>query len=291
MDVRALLLAGVALAFAACGERRDVPPSETMRQTPRSVRLSMAALHQTGGVPPGWRFTPPSGDVDAGRKAFVELRCHTCHRVAGEPFSSTQTTGAGPELTSMGGHHPPEYFAESILNPDAVVVEGPGYIGSDGRSVMPAYPHMTLLQLADLVAYVRSLTGGRAAHVMAAVADSTPKELPAPPPGPASIFFVQTYDVRAGGLAAFEKWFAAEGKAVFFSFDGVVTVETWVDTAQRGPAVSTVVGFRDETALRRFLDDPRGEALGQKFDEFVGPHGHNVFRTPPIYRAGTLSAP
>jgi mono/diheme cytochrome c family protein len=292
MDVRPLLVAGVTLALCACSERPDATPSETMRKTPRSVRLSMAALHQTGGIPPKWRFTPPTGDVTAGRKTFVELRCHTCHRVQGEAFSTSETTGAGPELTAMGAHHPPEYFAESILNPDAVLVEGPGYIASDGRSVMPAYPHMTLLQLVDLVAYVSSLTAGRSAHVMASVVDTTAKELPAPPPGGgASIFFVQSFDIVPAGLAAFEEWFAAEGKAAFLSFDGVVTVETWVDTARDGAPVSTVVGFRDEAALRRFLDDPRGEALGLKFDEFVGPHGHKVFRTPPVYRAATLSAP
>jgi hypothetical protein len=105
------------------------------------------------------------------------------------------------------------------------------------------------------------------------------------------MFFVQTFDIQPSSLAAFEAWFATTGKAEFFSFDGVVTVETWVDTAREGPAVSTIVGFRDEKALLSFLHDPRGEALGAKFDEFIGPHGHKVFRRPPIYRAGTLSSP
>jgi hypothetical protein len=82
MDARPLLFAGVTLALFGCGERPDATPSETMRRTPRSVRLTMAALHQSGGVPARWRFTPPTGDIAAGRKTFVELRCHTCHRVA-----------------------------------------------------------------------------------------------------------------------------------------------------------------------------------------------------------------
>lgn len=63
----------------------------------------------------------------------------------------------------MGGHHPAEYLAESIINPSAVLVEGPGYIGGDGRSVMPASLEMTLAQLTNLVAYLKTL-GGSEAH-------------------------------------------------------------------------------------------------------------------------------
>ena len=44
------------------------------------------------------------------------------------------------------------------MNPSAVLVEGPGYIGGDGRSVMPPYPDMTLGQLVSLVAYLKTLT-------------------------------------------------------------------------------------------------------------------------------------
>src|SRR5262249_41705658 len=40
-----------------------------------------------------------------------------------------------------------------------VLVEGPGYIGGDGRSIMPAYPDMTLAQLTNLVAYLKTLGG------------------------------------------------------------------------------------------------------------------------------------
>jgi mono/diheme cytochrome c family protein len=287
-----ILAAALALAVVACGQRAEQgeTKSQALRKTTRSVRIGMAELHRMGGVPPGWRFTPPAGDVDAGRRTFVEQRCHTCHRVDGEPFSTSPTVGAGPELTGMGGHHPPGYFAESILSPDAVLVEGPGYIGADGRSVMPAYPHMTVAQLADLVAYISSLRAGGSAHVMASM-QRPPTEVPPPPPQPASIFFVQTYDIQPGALAKFEEWFANEGKAAFLAVDGVLGLETWVDTAKDGPAVSTVLAFRDQGALTRFLDDPNTDVLGRKFDDFIGPHGHRVFRTPPVYRAPTLSTP
>jgi mono/diheme cytochrome c family protein len=135
-------------------------------RTNESVRITMEALHQAGGVPDGWEFLPPPGNADDGRRLYEEFGCHSCHAVAGENFATAADDpgASGPELTGMGSHHPPGYFAESILNPDAVLIEGPGYIGSDGRSRMPAYPEMTLTQLADIVAYVRSLSIEECVH-------------------------------------------------------------------------------------------------------------------------------
>ena len=131
-----------------------------------STRISMEALHAAGGVPRGWRFTLPAGDAAAGRAAFVDLKCYACHAIKGEqfPLKPGESATAGPELTGMGGHHPAEYLAESIMNPNAVLVEGPGYIGGDGRSIMPAYPDMTMAQLANVVAYLKTLGGPDPQH-------------------------------------------------------------------------------------------------------------------------------
>ena len=250
----------------------------------------MDALHRAGGVPPGWRLTPPPGDVATGRRFFVDFGCASCHAVKGEPFAAKAgEQGVGPDLTGMGSHHPAEYFVEAILNPDAVLVDGPGYVGPDGRSVMPAYPEMTLLELADLVAYLQSLTAGGMQHAAAAV-QQTPGELPAPPAQPASRFLVQVYDVNAGDLSDFETWFREEGTSRFFAYDGLLSIETFVDVAHDGPALVTVFGFRDDDALRRFVDDPALDELAKAFDAFARPHDHRAFRAPPIYRAATLSA-
>jgi hypothetical protein len=68
----------------------------------------------------------------------------------------------------MGAHHPAAYFAESILYPNRVIVQGDGYTGPDELSIMPSYADvMTLGQLIDLVAYLQSLRGdgmGEASH-------------------------------------------------------------------------------------------------------------------------------
>jgi hypothetical protein len=288
-----------AMLLAACGERTSGPVPQRPAATP-GVRISMDELHRAGGVPPRWRFTPAPGDPVAGRHAFLQLGCHTCH-VVREPGGPVATAdGVGPELTGMGSHHPPEYFVEAIVNPDAVLVDAPGYVGPDGRSVMPAYPDMTLGQLADVVAYLSSLKSDdphahHAHHQHAApgtppaVASFGPR--PVPPPHDGKVFLVQIYDVNPGQLEQLERWFTQEGRAGFLAFDGLLSVETWVDNTRQGPALVSTWAFRDEAALARFMADAKVASVGGKFDAFIGPHDHLVFRNPPVYRAATLSAP
>ena len=164
----AVLVIGLGLGLSAWGQSHVHSQAPSGPGSPQSIRITMDALHAAGGVPPGWRFTLPTGDATAGRQAFVDFKCYTCHAIKGEqfPLKPGETATAGPELTGMGGHHPAEYLAESIVNPSAVLVEGPGYIGGDGRSIMPMYPEMTLAQLANLVTYLKTLTpaSGEPAH-------------------------------------------------------------------------------------------------------------------------------
>ena len=127
-----------------------------------SVRITMEELHRHGGVPPGWTFTIPAGNPGAGRQVFIDMKCYTCHAVAGEKFPAHQRDigEVGPDLAGMGSLHPAEYFTESIINPNAVVLVGEGHTGHDGLSRMPDYnDSLTIAQLIDLVAYLRSLQG------------------------------------------------------------------------------------------------------------------------------------
>jgi sulfur-oxidizing protein SoxX len=122
------------------------------------IRITDEELHRSGGVPKGWRFSLPDGDQRKGRHLFVELECYVCHTVRGESFPG-ETIDVGPDLTGMGAHHPAEYLAESIINPNAVIVMEEGYTGPDGLSRMPSYADILSLQdLLDLVAYLKSLT-------------------------------------------------------------------------------------------------------------------------------------
>lgn len=127
------------------------------------IRMKMERLHEHGGVPPGWKFRFPAGDPAEGRRVFVMLECYTCHHVAGEKFPKydPKPVNKGPELTGMGAHHPVEYFIESVVNPNRVIVEGPGYTGKDGLSIMPSYNHLlTVDELVHLGAYLKSLKEG-----------------------------------------------------------------------------------------------------------------------------------
>jgi len=147
------------LCLVACVALITVPS----RGADKPIHTTMEALHAHGGTPPGWTFSLPAGDAAAGRAVFVSMECYACHEVKGEKFpQSTQTPkGEGPELTGMGSHHPAEYFAESILNPNRVVVDGKGYVGADGSSKMPSFADsLTVKQLIDVVAYLKSLRAG-----------------------------------------------------------------------------------------------------------------------------------
>jgi mono/diheme cytochrome c family protein len=123
------------------------------------VHVTMSELHASGGVPKGWRFTPPAGDPARGREVFSRLGCFACHAVSGEHFPPT--SGAGPDLTDVGAHHPTGYLLESIISPNAVIVEGPGYTTSDGRSLMPDVGKSVAVEdVIDLVAFLSSLPSG-----------------------------------------------------------------------------------------------------------------------------------
>jgi uncharacterized protein involved in high-affinity Fe2+ transport len=147
------------------GEHSHGMATASLSQPKAPIRVTMEELHQHGGVPPGWKFSLPEGDPAAGRAVFAKLECYQCHAIQGESFPQTSTPGGqtGPDLTGMGDHHPAEYFTETIINPNAVIVTGPGYTDASGMSIMPDYRGtLTVVELTDLVAYLTSLKGEHA---------------------------------------------------------------------------------------------------------------------------------
>ena len=291
-----------ALVVALLVARRPPAARTDAASRPRAqpgLRVSMATLHAQGGVPLGWQPSLPPGDPKRGRTRFDELGCPACHLVAGERFASAGTAPVGPELTGMGSHHPAAYFAEAILDPDAVLIDEPGYLGEDGRSIMPTYDDMTLGDLADVVAYLTSLTSGAepSCHDPDALDVASPAartsvrraDRPPPPASAARIFFAQSYDVLPGKLSAFEAWFAGRGRGAFRETPGLASLHTFVDVAKPGGAMTTIFGFRDEASLRTFTSDPATAELWKDFDGFVGPHGHVAADGPLVYHVPSLS--
>ncbi len=143
-------------------------PRKHMQHLPGHGKAEGAGKHEDEehGPPEGWKFTlPRGGDPVRGRAVFVKLECFRCHEVKGERFPPPGPGGAvGPELSGMAAHHPPEFFAESIINPNAVIDKGRGYEGPDGSSKMPSFNGiMTVQELVDLVAYLANLNPPAAA--------------------------------------------------------------------------------------------------------------------------------
>jgi mono/diheme cytochrome c family protein len=152
-----LILVYLTLVLSACNKAEG--PAETSQDQAHSH-----------GTPKDWKFSLPSGNAADGRKLFVEAECHKCHEVTGETFPAVakEKGDVGPELAQMAGLHPPEFFAESIINPNAVIdhdAKEKGYAGADGKSKMPEYNDtFTVRQLADLTAYLTSLKDGGHKH-------------------------------------------------------------------------------------------------------------------------------
>jgi cytochrome c553 len=133
-------------------------------QTRPAPQAPATGGHQMHGTPSGWKFTLPKGDASRGRAAFEKFECFKCHEVQGEKFPApTDQSNAGPELANMSAHHPPEFFAESVVNPGAVIDRA--YAAPDGSSKMPSFnDSMTVQEVIDLVAYLTALKPPASEH-------------------------------------------------------------------------------------------------------------------------------
>lgn len=106
-------------------------------------------------------FHLPSGDPEAGRLAFAQLECASCHRVdgidmpAGGVATITPVVLGGPvAVLPTAGE-----LTTDIINPSEEFAVGyrPTQVGVAGHSRMPDYSHrMTVRQMADLVAFLES---------------------------------------------------------------------------------------------------------------------------------------
>jgi copper resistance protein D len=142
--------------FACTGALGEVTPGRhttferkpTSHVTPVEARSS-ASASRVGTV------TPPPGNAARGRAVFIGLRCFACHAVGSEVVPAPSQRG--PDLTGIGRRHP-GYLVESVLNPNAMIVDGPSYTDARGLSIMPDYRNkLTVGDLIDLVAYLKTL--------------------------------------------------------------------------------------------------------------------------------------
>ena len=110
-------------------------------------------------------FPGEEGDIDAGRQAFIDHRCHQCHSVAG--ITMPPLAGADAPILELGGDT--EYvksYAElvtSVINPNHRISERyrdrlllDATIPLDSPMPMPRIDNMTVRQLIDIVAFLDS---------------------------------------------------------------------------------------------------------------------------------------
>jgi mono/diheme cytochrome c family protein len=129
--------------------------------------LMYALLITAGGIPQDTTksqeaYLPrPSylamGDASAGRRAYLALKCNTCHTVAGERIGAKAPRLPGPQIGKSLAMRSPEQIAESIAAPQHTISKRRGRPQESSGS-MGDYTHvMTVRQLMDLIAYFRSL--------------------------------------------------------------------------------------------------------------------------------------
>jgi copper resistance protein D len=148
ITVEALLGLAVFACTALLGE---LTPGRHARFERRPTS-HVAPPSSTGG-PRSGTVTPPRGDAERGRTVFARLECGTCHAIP-DP-SVSPPTRPGPDLAGIGARHPGE-IVESIMNPNAKILDGPGYTDDRGLSTMPDYSdRLTVGELSDLVEYLR----------------------------------------------------------------------------------------------------------------------------------------
>jgi copper resistance protein D len=151
----------IALAVFTCtGALGEVTPGRhtAFERKPSSHVTNVTPSPGGGGARVSGTVSPPPGNAARGRSVFAKLRCFACHPVRGEHFPAPSRPG--PDLTEVGRYHP-GYLVESIMNPNARIVDGPGYTDSHGLSTMPDYREkLTVSELIDLVAYLKGRDGG-----------------------------------------------------------------------------------------------------------------------------------
>jgi cytochrome c2 len=102
---------------------------------------------------PRWHFLA-AGDPVAGRQAFSDLKCNTCHWVSGSEANGPEN--GGPELGSLVASASADEVAVSIIAPSHAISSEPGLWLEKTPPEMTDYSRtMTVRQLMDVIAYLR----------------------------------------------------------------------------------------------------------------------------------------
>ncbi|OGW72733.1 MAG: hypothetical protein A2Y02_03135 [Omnitrophica bacterium GWA2_52_12] len=116
------------------------------------------------GMHPASGFFIPDGDAVKGRAAFERLKCATCHRVEKDAALAPPVAAKeAPKLGKKQGHYSRGWIANSIVSPSHTVAwDSDGQADDSDLSRMGDFTEaMTVRELIDLVAYIKSLGAKR----------------------------------------------------------------------------------------------------------------------------------
>jgi len=144
----------------------------TIDMAPRAVLVALAlgALTGTGCAGTTQVVTeqfhlPPGGDVARGKQAFVDLGCARCHAVQGQPDLPAPTVRPPVDVV-LGGPSPSRptdaRLVTAIIHPSHQISEpwkDQTHVGAQSR-MRPYNEYMTVQQLLDMVAFLRSAEAG-----------------------------------------------------------------------------------------------------------------------------------
>jgi hypothetical protein len=149
-----LVFSGLVTTAVSCADSPPVPPQEPQAARPAPSQYDTKSV----------TVVLPNGERQAGRQAFLDLKCSVCHRVPGEttfpaPVSGTQ----GPDLDHTLGLRPVSELAAAIIVPSHSMSVKTSDEVKKRLETMLLSPMgdfsrtMTVRQLTDLLAYLTSL--------------------------------------------------------------------------------------------------------------------------------------
>ncbi len=145
-----LCSAATAVLFVGAGAACGTPPAGT-------------GASGTPGVASAVTEALPAGDAKAGRQAFLDLRCTTCHAVPSEAdFPLPVGANQGPPIVGGLGTRDVSYLVTAIASPShEISMNTSEELKARLEGVLSPMGDfseaMTVRQLVDLLAYVRSV--------------------------------------------------------------------------------------------------------------------------------------
>jgi len=146
----AILLGGESAEGA--GEAPAAEPTQEMAEPTATPEPTQAPEAEPTQEAPA---SGVEGDAAAGEEAFIKQGCNACHTEEDTPVAPTLHGIYGKEITLADGSTvtvDDDYLHESIVDPQAKLAEGYGPL------MPPTYADFDAQLLADLIAYIKSLT-------------------------------------------------------------------------------------------------------------------------------------